>query len=241
MPSLIAVQLKGLSMHTPSPTPPQPQLPIAGRNTTFTGGRVFCVGRNYAAHVKEMGSTGDAIFFMKPATALVPLEDFRADIPYPAETDRFDHEIELVIALGAAGRPNTEADARGLIFGYAAGIDLTRRDVQNKLKDEGSPWEASKAFEYSAPLSAIRPAEDIGHPRAGRIWLSVNGEIRQDANLKDMTLSPEALLVALARTWALLPGDVIFTGTPAGVGPLTRGQIAKGGVEGVGEVEIRVV
>jgi fumarylpyruvate hydrolase len=228
-------------MQTPSPTPPQPQLPIAGRSATFTAGRVFCVGRNYAAHVKEMGSPGEAIFFMKPATSLVPLDGVRGDIPYPADTERFDHEIELVLVLGAAGRPRSEDEARALIFGYAAGIDLTRRDTQFRLKDQGSPWEASKAFDHSAPVSAIRPADEIGHPLDGRIWLSVDGAIRQDASLADMTLSSEALIVALARTWALLPGDVVFTGTPAGVGPLLRGETARGGIDGVGEIEIRIV
>jgi fumarylpyruvate hydrolase len=223
-------------MRTPSPTPPQPRLPIAGRGQSFVAGRVFCVGRNYAAHVKEMGSVAEAIFFMKPVSALMT----PGEVPYPPETERFDHEIELVIALGGAGRPRNAEAARALIFGYAVGIDLTRRDVQFQLKDEGNPWEACKAFDASAPLGAIQPADTIGHPREGRIWLSVDGELRQDADLADMLLGPEALIMALARTWELQPGDVIFTGTPAGVGPMVPGQIAKGGVDGVGEIEIRV-
>jgi fumarylpyruvate hydrolase len=224
-------------MHSPSPTPSQPRTPISGRGESFAVGRIFCVGRNYAAHVKEMGSPGEPIFFMKPASAVMG----PGEVPYPPETERFDHEIELVLALGKAGRPRTDAEARALIFGYATGVDLTRRDVQFKLKDEGSPWEACKAFDASAPISAIEPADAIGHPRAGRIWISVGKEVRQDADLADMTLSPEALLVALARTWALLPGDLVFTGTPAGVGPLTRGETARGGIDGVGEIEITVV
>ncbi len=228
-------------MDTPSPTPPQPPLPIAGGDATFTAGRVFCVGRNYAEHVKEMGGPGEPIFFMKPASSLVAVGDGGAEIPYPAETERFDHEIELVVALGAGGRPASEADARALIYGYGVGIDLTRRDAQFRLKEEGSPWEAAKAFDASAPVSALRPAHAIGHPRRARIWLEVDGAIRQDADLADMTLSPEALLVALARTWALRPGDVVFTGTPAGVGPLAPGQLARGGVDGVGEIAIRIV
>lgn len=224
-------------MHTPSPTPPQPRLPIAGRAETFTAGRVFCVGRNYLEHVKEMGSQGDPIFFMKPVSALMP----PGEIPAPPDTERFDHEIELVIALGQGGRPTTEDEARALIFGYATGVDLTRRDVQRKLAGEGLPWEACKAFDASAPLSAIRPAEEIGHPREARIWIEVDGETRQDADISHMTLSPDALLVALARTWELLPGDLIFSGTPAGVGPMTPGQTARGGVDGVGELEIKIV
>jgi fumarylpyruvate hydrolase len=227
-------------MRSPSPTPPQPLLPIAGRAQAFTAGRVFCVGRNYAAHVKEMGSPGEPIFFMKPASSLVAPGEAACDIPYPPETERFDYEVELVLALGAGGRPRSEAEARELIFGYATGIDLTRRDAQFRLKQEGSPWEACKAFDHSAPVSPIRPATEIGHPRSGRIWLAVEGEVRQDADLADMTLSPEALLVALARTWALFPGDVVFTGTPAGVGPLARGQSARGEIDGVGDIAIRV-
>jgi fumarylpyruvate hydrolase len=223
-------------MHTPAPTPPQPRVPIAGGGE-FTVGRVFCVGRNYAAHVKEMNSVDEAIFFMKPASAVIA----PGDVPYPPETERFDHEIELVLALGAGGRPKTDAEARALIFGYAVGVDLTRRDAQFRLKDEGSPWEACKAFDSSAPVSPIQPAETIGHPRAGRIWIAVGEETRQDADIADMTLAPEALLIQLGRIWALMPGDLVFTGTPAGVGPMQTGDRARGGVDGIGEIEIRVV
>lgn len=219
------------------PTPPQPTLAIDGSREPFVVGRIFCVGRNYEAHVKEMGSPGDPIFFMKPASCLMP----EGDIPYPSDTARFDHEIELVLAIGAGGKPKTEAEARAAIFGYAVGIDLTRRDAQFKLKDEGSPWEACKAFDASAPVALIRPAESVGHPRKGRIWIEVDGAMKQDADIADMTLSPEALLVALGKTWALRPGDLVFTGTPAGVGPIARGQSVRGGVDGLGEIRIKVV
>ena len=225
-------------MKSPAPPPPQPQIPIAGSAETFSVGRVFCVGRNYSEHVKEMGGTDEPpIFFMKPASAVVP----PGELPYPADTERLDHEIEFVIALGAGGQPATEDEARALIFGYAAGVDVTRRDMQFALRDGGLPWEACKAFDHSAPTSPIAPAETIGHPRDARIWIKVGDEMRQDASIADMTWSPEALLIALGKTWALQPGDVIFTGTPAGVGPLTRGVPATGGVDGVGELTITMV
>lgn len=223
-------------MPAPAPTPPQPQLPVEGA-PPFTVGRIFCIGRNYEAHAKEMNSPGEAIFFMKPASCLIA----PGEIPYPPDTKRFDHEIELVIALGRGGKPQTDAEARALIYGYGVGIDLTRRDVQAKLKDEGSPWEGSKAFDFSAPVAPLRTAEAVGHPRQARIWLSVEGTMKQDADIADMTLGPEALLIALAKTWALQPGDLVFTGTPAGVGPIAKGQRVKGGIDGLGEIEIKVV
>jgi fumarylpyruvate hydrolase len=225
-------------MHNPDPTPPQPRLAVAGRSETFTAGRVFCVGRNYAEHVKEMGGTDEPpLFFMKPASALIP----PGDTPYPADTERLDHEIEFVIAIGKAGKPQTNEEARALIFGYAAGIDMTRRDVQFAMRKEGLPWEACKAFDFSAPVSPINPAEAIGHPRSARIWIEVDGAMRQESDIAKMTWSPEALLIALGKTWELQPGDVVFTGTPEGVGPMTRGQTARGGVDGVGELTIRIV
>jgi fumarylpyruvate hydrolase len=224
-------------MVTLSPTPPQPTVAIDGRRETFTVGRVFCVGRNYAAHVKEMNSVNEAIFFMKPASCVEP----PGNIPYPPDTTRFDHEIELVIALGQGGRPKTDAQARALIYGYAVGIDLTRRDAQFKLKDEGSPWEACKAFDHSAPIAPIRTADAVGHPREGRIWIEVAGQMKQDADIAEMTLSPEELLIQLARQWALRPGDIVFTGTPAGVGPIAKGQTVRGGIDGLGEIQITVI
>ncbi len=222
-------------MATLSPTPPQPTVAIDGRRETFTVGRVFCVGRNYAAHVKEMNSVNEAIFFMKPASCV----EGPGTIPYPPDTERFDHEIELVIALGQAGRPKTDAEAHALIFGYAVGIDLTRRDAQFKLKDEGGPWEACKAFDHSAPIAAIRPADVVGHPRKARIWIEVEGAMKQDADIAEMTLSPEELLIQLGRQWALCPGDLVFTGTPAGVGPIRPGETVVASIAGTAPVEIR--
>lgn len=216
--------------------PPRPSARVAGGGV-FPVGRIFCVGRNYAEHAKEMGAAADAVFFMKPAEAVRCEADA---IPYPDDTERLDHEIELALALGAGGRPQTEAQARALIWGYGAAVDLTRRDVQARAKAAGGPWEASKAFDASAPLSLLAPTAAIGHPRTGRIWLAVDGATRQDADLAQMLLTPEALLVALGRVWTLQPGDLVLTGTPAGVGPCPRGARITGGVAGVGAVDFRI-
>ena len=215
------------------PVPPAVTIPVRGGGV-FTVGRVFCVGRNYSAHAKEMGAEAKPIFFMKPATSVVPGGDFRA----PGD-DRVDHEIELVLALDGGGQPASEVEARALIGGYAVGVDLTRRDLQSDLKKAGAPWEASKAFDASAPLSDIARTAEIGHPRAGAIWFEVDGERRQSADLADMILSPERLLIALGETWSLQPGDLVFTGTPAGVGALPCGAQGRGGVEGVGEISVK--
>ncbi len=217
------------------PVPAPVVVPVRGRSGRFTVGRVFCVGRNYAEHATEMGAAATPIFFMKPATAVVPA----GDLPGPSDDARVDHEIELVLALNADGRPTTPEAARALIGGYAVGVDLTRRDLQSEFKKAGAPWEAAKAFDASAPLSEISPADDVGHPRAGAIWFDVDGARRQDGDLGDMILSPERLLIALGETWRLRPGDLVFTGTPAGVGPLPRGAQGRGGVEGVGEISVR--
>lgn len=214
-----------------------PAVPVAGGGALFPAGRIFCVGRNYAEHAREMGMPAEPIFFMKPVSSLVTGET----APYPPDTKRFDHEIELVLALGAGGRPRTPDEARALIAGYAVGLDLTRRDVQAQAKSNGEPWEAAKAFDAAAPISPIRLASETGPIATGRIWLEVDGEIRQDGKLEDMLLPPGELLVALARTWTLNPGDLVFTGTPHGVGPLQPGQTARGGVDGVGELTVRIV
>lgn len=227
-------------MEAESPLPrahPTYTVAVAGSETPYPVGRVFCVGRNYAAHAREMGAAAKPIFFMKPASAVIA----PADAAFPPHTEQLDHEIELVVAVGAEGAPTTPDDARALICGYAVGVDLTRRDVQSQLKAKSAPWEVAKAFDGSAPVGPIRSVADIGHPRAGRIWFSVGDETRQDGDLSEMLLSPEDLLITLARTWRLQPGDLVFTGTPAGVGPIGRGQVGRGGVEGVGEIEIRPV
>jgi fumarylpyruvate hydrolase len=210
------------------PPPPRPAVPVEGSDLSFPVRRIYCVGRNYAAHRAEMGGDDrDApFFFSKPADALVlPGED----APYPSATSNLHHEIELVVALGEGGS----------IFGYAAGVDLTRRDLQANAKDKGHPWDAAKGFDASAPISAIRPAS--GPAPQGRIALSVNGEVKQDALVSDMIWNVEEIVAEAAKLWTLEAGDLIFTGTPEGVGPLQRGDLVEGEVEGAGRLSFRVV
>ena len=220
------------------PAPSVVAVPVEGETATFPVRRIFCVGRNYAAHRKEMG--GDdrepPCFFTKPADAAVGPG---RDVPYPPATTNLHHEIELVVALAAGGAGVTRERALDLVFGYAAGVDLTRRDLQNAAKDKGQPWDASKAFDYSAPLSAIR--RWTGAPPQGRIALTVNGAGRQDARLTDMMWSVPEIIAEASKLWTLAAGDLIFTGTPEGVGPVTAGDVVRGEVEGVGVVEFRVV
>ena len=207
------------------PPPPVPAVPVEGGTAAFPVRRVLCVGRNYAAHRAEMG--GDdrepPFFFSKPADAVVPPG---ADVAYPPATANLHHEIELVVALGEGGK----------VFGYAAGVDLTRRDLQARAKDKGQPWDAAKGFDASAPISAIRQ----GPPPSGRITLSVNGKVRQDALVSDMIWNVEEILTEAGKLWRLEAGDLIFTGTPEGVGPLKRGDRVEGEVEGAGRLSFTV-
>ncbi|HRP11383.1 MAG TPA: fumarylacetoacetate hydrolase family protein [Terricaulis sp.] len=218
--------------------PPQPSVAIAGSAARFPVRRIFCVGRNYADHVREMG--GDAkseppIFFTKPADALA---ESGAAIAYPQNTSDLHHEIELVVALGKAGREIAADAALAHVWGYGAGVDLTRRDRQGEMKKAGAPWDIGKAFDQSAPMGALIPAGS--HPTQGRIWLSVNGAVKQEGDLRQLIWSVPEIITALSRSWELRPGDLIFTGTPAGVGPLQRGDVVEGGVEGVGEVRFSI-
>ncbi len=219
--------------------PPLPRpLALVDVDGNFPVSRIFCVGRNYAAHAAEMDMPAEPIFFMKPGEAI---DVDHARVPIPAHTARFDYEVELVLALGAGGRPVTPSQALECIWGAAVGVDLTRRDVQARCKSEGNPWEAAKAFDASAPISPIRRITDAQTLSQGRIWLAVNGDVRQDGRLEDMLLSPAALILALAELWTLQPGDLIFTGTPAGVGPVTGGDVVTCGVDGVGELSLSFV
>jgi fumarylpyruvate hydrolase len=208
--------------------PPRPVVPVEGTSAVFPVRRILCVGRNYAAHRAEMG--GDdrdpPFFFSKPADAVVPPG---RDVAYPSATQNLHHEIELVVAIGE----------KGSIFGYAAGVDLTRRDLQAKAKDKGQPWDAAKGFDCSAPISAIRRAD--GLLPQGSIRLSVNGQVRQDASVSDMLWNVEEIVIEAGKLWKLEAGDLIFTGTPEGVGPLVRGDRVEGEVEGVGALSFRVV
>jgi len=224
--------------HYVLPAPVQPSLPVEGSAALFPVRRILCVGRNYAAHAREMG--GDErdppFFFMKPADALVPPG---LPVPYPSLTENLHHEIELVAALGADGADVSVEEALSLVWGYAAGVDLTRRDLQNAAKAKGQPWEASKAFDASAPIGLIRPVDRSGHPQ-GAIRLSVNGQVRQAARLSDMVWSVAEIIAQASRLWRLEAGDLIFTGTPEGVGPLAAGDQVEGLIEDVGSVSFRV-
>ncbi len=210
--------------------PAAPSVAVAASDQRFPVHRIYCVGLNYADHVREMGNDPQPpIFFAKPADAVVANG---APVPYPPRTSNFHHEIELVVAIGRGGRDIPHAQALGHVFGYAAGNDLTRRDLQHAAKARGEPWDAAKGFDHSAPVAAIRPAAQ-GHPSRGRIWLAVNGAVRQESDLKHMLWDVPHVIEELSRLFELKAGDLIFTGTPAGVGPLEPGDRIEGGIEGL--------
>ncbi|MDA5194724.1 fumarylacetoacetate hydrolase family protein [Govanella unica] len=214
-------------------------LPVVGRAERFPVARVFCVGRNYEAHVREMGAdTREApFFFMKPASAVV--ED-GARIAYPPRSADVHHEIELVVALGSGGVNIPVTEALGHVFGYGVGLDLTRRDLQGEMKASGRSWEIGKVFDGAAPVSAIRAKSEVPSVAEGRISLEVNGQLRQDGNLHELIWSVEEVIAELSTYFTLQPGDLIFTGTPAGVGPIARGDRLTGKVDGVGSLTITV-
>ncbi|MDX1405290.1 MAG: fumarylacetoacetate hydrolase family protein [Woeseiaceae bacterium] len=219
---------------------PQPVVPVAGSGDEFPVHRIYCVGRNYAEHAREMGHDPERtppVFFMKPADAIVPSG---STVPYPSRTANLQHEVELVVAIGEPGRDIAASRALEHVFGYAVGIDLTRRDLQQKAKESRGTWDTAKGFDRSAPLSPLQRAAKIGHPTAGRIWLSVNGEIRQNADLNELIWSVPEAIAELSTYFALLPGDLVFTGTPAGVGPLEAGDEVTGGIEGIAEIAVTI-
>jgi fumarylpyruvate hydrolase len=217
--------------------PPVPVVPVEGEAGGFPVRRILCVGRNYAAHRREMG--GDdrdpPFFFAKPADAVVPPG---ANPAYPGVTANLHHEIELVVAIGSAGADVPVGRALDLVYGYAVGVDLTRRDLQNAAKDKGQPWEASKGFDQSAPISAIRKWS--GPAPQGRIAISVNGAVKQDAAVADMIWNVAEIVAEASKLWRLAPGDLIYTGTPEGVGPLKPGDKVEGEIEGVGAIAFTV-
>jgi len=220
--------------------PPQVSVAVRGDQVRFPVRRVYCVGRNYEAHAREMGKdpTREPPFmFQKPADAVVPAGSV---IPYPPQTGNFHHEIELVVAIARGGRDIGVAEANEHVFGYAVGIDLTRRDLQLAARDAGRPWEWGKAFDRSAPCAAIVPAAEIGHPSKGRIWLAVNGTVKQDADISQLIWSVPEVIAFVSASMELAPGDLIFTGTPAGVGPLVAGDTVSGGIDGIGTIDIRI-
>ena len=215
-------------------------VPVAGSDAAFPVRRVYCIGRNYAAHAIEMGHDPGReapFFFQKNPDNL----DGSGVFPYPSQTADVHHEVELVAALGRGGRDIPVERALEHVWGYAVGLDMTRRDLQDVAKAMRRPWEVAKAFERSAPIGPLRPAAEIGHPTAGRIVLSVNGETRQAGDLNQMIWKVPEIVAILSQHFTLAPGDVIMTGTPAGVGAVARGDLIEARVDGVGELAVRVV
>lgn len=223
------------------PAPPVTSLPVAGIDQQFAVRRIYCIGRNYEEHAREMGFVADReapFFFLKPADAVVQDGD---DVPYPVASQNVHHEIELVVAIGSGGRDIPVDRALEHVYGYAVGNDLTRRDLQIAAREKGRPWEAGKAVDHSAPISALVPAAQIGHPAQARIWLHVNGAVRQDADISDLIWSVPELISYLSGLYELHPGDLIMTGTPAGVGPVQVGDVLEGGIDGVGTLTTKVI
>ena len=202
--------------------------------------RIYCVGRNYAEHAREMGADerDPPFFFMKPADAIVLSG---GTVSYPPQTNDLHHEIELVVAIGRPGKDIAEAAALGHVFGYAVGIDLTRRDLQQRAKDKGRPWDMGKGFDQSAPITAISPVAAVGHVGAGAIWLKVNDHTRQDSDVAKMIWNVPETIAYLSRLVSLAPGDLIYTGTPAGVAAIGPGDALHGHVDGLDELHIKVV
>jgi fumarylpyruvate hydrolase len=215
-------------------------VPVAGGGS-FPVRRVFCVGRNYAEHAREMGSDPDReppFFFMKPADALLLSDD---DMPYPLQCKQLHHEMELVVAIGVGGVNIPETHALKHVWGYAAGLDMTRRDLQNAAKKEGKPWDMGKGFDHSAPIGLIVSASKIGHPATGSIELKVNGAVRQTSDLSKMIWNVQETIADLSGLVRLAPGDLIYTGTPENVAAVERGDLLEGVIEGVGTVKTRIV
>ncbi|KFB09825.1 fumarylacetoacetate hydrolase family protein [Nitratireductor basaltis] len=220
--------------------PETPSIAIEGDTKRFPVRRVFCVGRNYAAHAREMGADPDReppFIFMKPADAV---SDDGGTIPYPPLTQDLHHEIELVIAIGEGGSNIPAAQALGHVWGYGVGLDMTRRDLQAEAKKKGRPWDWAKGFDNSAICAALKPVSDTGHPESGRIWLNVNGALRQEGDLSDQIWKPAEIIAFCSQSISLAPGDLILTGTPEGVGATVEGDRLNGGIDGVGAINITI-
>ncbi|HEU5073479.1 MAG TPA: fumarylacetoacetate hydrolase family protein [Polyangiaceae bacterium] len=217
-----------------------PSVPVSGTDLAFPVRRIYCVGRNYTEHAREMGFDPEReppFFFSKPADAVVANG---ATIPYALATRNLHHEIELVVAIGKAGVNIPREAALEHVYGYAVGIDLTRRDLQLAARDKGRPWDVGKGFDQSAPISSIHRVADVGHPASGALWLEVNGKIRQKADLADLIWPVPDVIAFLSELFALRPGDLIYTGTPAGVGPLEPGDRVHGAVDGLDEISLMI-
>lgn len=220
------------------PAPKPVTVPVEGSSATYPVRRVFCVGRNYAEHAVEMGHDPDReppFFFTKPADAIVPTGSV---LPFPSATEDLHHEIELVVALARGGADIAVEEALDHVYGYAVGLDMTRRDLQAQAKKMGRPWDMAKGFDSSAPMTALRPAAEIGHPGEGAIWLRVNGELRQEGDLAQQIWKVPETIAYLSTLVELQPGDLIMTGTPKGVGRVDRGDRLEGHIDGIGDVVV---
>jgi fumarylpyruvate hydrolase len=223
---------------------PVVSVPVVGKAERFPVHRIYCVGRNYEEHAKEMGFTGrePPFFFMKPADAvLVVNAGETGDMPYPSLTKNLHHEIELVVAIGKGGKHIKAADAMNHIYGYAVGLDMTRRDLQNDMKKQGRPWCIGKGFDHSAPIGPITPAAEAGDVASAEIYVQVNGQDRQRSNTNQLIWNIAETIEHLSAAWELQPGDLIYTGTPEGVGAVVSGDVMVGSVAGLGELKVRLV
>lgn len=221
------------------PAPAATTIPVIGGDS-FPVRRIYCVGRNYAAHAREMGADPDRedpFFFMKPADAIVPTG---STIPYPVKTRDYQHEIEMVVALKGGGSDVPVAKALDLVFGYAVGLDMTRRDIQGEAKKMGRPWDMGKGFDQSAPCAPISPASKVGHIGKGAIWLKVNGKIRQKSDLELLIWSIPETISYLSGLVTLAPGDLIYSGTPEGVAAVVKGDKLEGHVDGLTDLAIAI-
>lgn len=223
---------------------PEPaSVAVTGTSQRFPVRRIYCVGRNYADHAREMGTSGREapFFFAKPADAVLPaMADETVAMPYPTLTEELHHEIELVAAIGRGGRDIAVADAPAHVWGYAVGLDMTRRDLQAQAKKLGRPWSIAKGFDASAPIGPITPLAQAGDITRSAIWLKVNGEVRQRGRIDQMIWNLAEVISHLSRAWTLQAGDLIFTGTPAGVGAVVRGDVLEGGIDGLAPLHVRI-
>jgi fumarylpyruvate hydrolase len=219
-------------------------VPVVGEATLFSVHRVYCIGRNYVDHAKEMGAIDreEPFFFCKPADALLCVPPGQVgDMPYPTQTNNLHYEIEWVVAIGKAGKAIPVAMANDHVWGYALGLDMTRRDLQAEAKKLGRPWEASKAFDYSAPLGPIYPRHRVGILEKGDIQLTVNGTLKQQGDISQLIWNVPQIIATLSMFFELQAGDLIFTGTPAGVGPVVKSDHLVGSIAGLGELQVRIV
>jgi fumarylpyruvate hydrolase len=225
-------------------SPAIPAVPVAHSDALFPVHRIYCVGQNYVDHAKEMGGTGrDApFFFIKPADAILPVAHGQVgEMPYPGMTDNLHHEIELVVAIGKGGANIAVEEAAQHVWGYAIGLDMTRRDLQAESKKQGRPWCTAKGFDYSAPISEIYPVTQTSWLDQGNIHLEVNGVQRQDSNISKLIWSVSEIISTLSRFYTLQPGDLIFTGTPEGVSAVNKGDLLTGRIAGLGELAVKLV